>query len=71
LDFDCEFKPLDEVRIICGHTNSQFNPQCKTSSTGLDNWCIDNEQKMYMVYQNNEFEIKPVTYKDYDEFLKI
>ena len=60
LDFFGEFKPLDEVRIICGHTNSAHNPQCKTSSSGLDNWCIDNEQKMYMVYHNGKFEIKPI-----------
>lgn len=71
LDFFEEFKPLDDVRIICGHTNSRFNPQCKTNSNGLDNWCIDNEQNMYIVYQDGKFEIKPITYKDYGEFLQV
>jgi hypothetical protein len=60
LDFFDEFKPLDNVRIICGHTNSRHNPYCKENSKGMENWCIDNEQKMYMVYHNGKFEIKPI-----------
>ena len=71
LDFFYEFKPLDNVRIICGHTNSRSNPYCKENSAGMENWCIDNEQKMYMVYQDGKFEIKPITYKDYGEFLQV
>jgi hypothetical protein len=69
LDFFDEFRPLDNVRIICGHTNSRFNPYCKENSAGMENWCIDNEQKMYIVYQDGKFEIKPITEKDYSEFL--
>ena len=60
IDFFEEFVPLNDVRIICGHTNSRSNPYCKENSSGMENWCIDNEQKMYMIYEDGEFEIKPI-----------
>jgi hypothetical protein len=69
VDFEREFEPLDETQQILGHTNSPFNPTCKKSKTGLDNWCIDNEQSIYCVWQDGKLEIKRIEEKDYREFL--
>lgn len=71
LDFYDEFVPLDETQIICGHTNSRNNPYCKKNANGLENWCIDNEQSAYAVWQDGKLEIKRITEKDYREFLTI
>lgn len=70
LDFFEEFKPIEDVKQIVGHTNSAANPTCKTSKDGLENWCLDNEQSYYAVWENGKLEIKRVSHDDYRDYLK-
>lgn len=60
LDYS-EFQPLDNIRQVFGHSTSQSTEiRCKESGSGLKNYCIDNMQQTFAVWEKNFLTIKDI-----------
>lgn len=60
-----EFIPMDDIQIICGHSNSLEiidAPRIKKNKDGLENYCIDYNQQIYAVadFEKNSLTIKTI-----------
>jgi len=70
LDWNQEFTPLDEIQQIVGHTHiKHYDTRLKRNSIGLNNYCIDCNQKMYSVWNNGKLSFNEIKSNDYLNFI--
>jgi hypothetical protein len=58
LDWYSEFRPIDNITQIVGHTTTYRQHEIKYNGFGLPNYNIDEMQNCYAIWENGEITIK-------------